>query len=578
MPPHRTAAQVTAELTQRVAIQKLKERGKGHLLEALLAQKSKCVYQTSFIAFLYDCVWTIDEGRAGEVRAWPRGGEWDAYWLDIENAFLGVQGPLLVDKTRRTMISNVCTAFDLWILAGGQDPRWPALMFSTENRRVLIQSQKREGPGGSEEFLARIGTFYRLAVERGLRKKWPNFPTFEFNVRDAKGSNGSLVQAVAQGADQVRGPGTTLLRMEELSAWEQAQDSCEAAIPALNPYGHLIAPCTPKVGSYAARIREGEFKMYGAKDAIPETKKLPLIRAGDWTVLEIRGVRDVPGYNADDFRGMSVQKHRAEVLGDWTASGGKIVYPEYGDVHEPQGPLPFNPKEPLLCGWDLPAATGGTKAFVATQLSSVGQWCIYGSIQEGEEEKIGTYEFAERVYGWLYEKFAEPAGMRVEDLRITHYADPAGNQKALRGDAKEVRSAYEIIYGGEKYVGPDGELITKAGFGWVMHPGEVSLRKRMEAVITRLLATSGGGPALVVAKSATILRAAFRGGYHYPQRSDGRYELDPSKNKYSHPMNALEYVASKIFVARAYDPVAEHLRREKLKAPATRGMGGSRRR
>lgn len=222
----------------------------------IVKPKPPCLYQQSFLAFLRDCVWTIDEARGGEVRPWPFEGEWERYWIDWEHALLTCS-PLLIDKTRRTMASNVVTAFDMWVAAGGVDPRWPALEMSRENRRVLIQAQKLEGVGGSAEFVDRIRRLVDVAEGKGLRERWPSFPTFTFSFGRARVSNGSQIDAVPQGAEQVRGPGTTLLHAEELAFWEQAKPSMENALPALHPHGHLVAVTTPSVGSYAADIRHG---------------------------------------------------------------------------------------------------------------------------------------------------------------------------------------------------------------------------------------------------------------------------------------------------------------------------------
>jgi len=202
------------------------------------------------------------------VRPWPTderwvewghsldGRSWDAYWADWETALLCCS-PLLIDKTRRVMASNIVCAWDLWVASGGQDPRWPALMLSTQNRKVIVQSRKLEDEGGSAEFVGRIGEMYRIAVEQGLRERWPGFPEWKFSFGNGRASNGGRITAVPQGADQIRGPGTTLLHAEELSFWTEAGETLETAIPALHPYGHLVAVTTPAVGTYAKDIRDG---------------------------------------------------------------------------------------------------------------------------------------------------------------------------------------------------------------------------------------------------------------------------------------------------------------------------------
>ena len=238
-------------LRVRMAQARLPKRGLS--LPQLAA--SEC--QQSFLAFLAH-LWTVDEARAGEVRPWPMSGAWGPLWRDWETALL-LCSPLLVDKTRRVMASNVVCAWDLWICLGGADPRWPALMLSSANRRVLVQSRKLEGPGGSAEFVGRAATMLRISEERGLRKAWPGMPRWDTKFGVIECDHGGRIDAVPQGADQVRGPGTTHLHTEELSFQEQAQASCEAAIPALHPFGHLTAVTTPAAATYAARIRRGDI-------------------------------------------------------------------------------------------------------------------------------------------------------------------------------------------------------------------------------------------------------------------------------------------------------------------------------
>jgi hypothetical protein len=230
-------------------------------VDALLARSTSNPYKQSFLRFLRDCIWTVDEAYAGEVRRWPFGEGWDEYWLDWEHALLTCS-PLLIDKTRRTMASNVVCAFDLWLAAGGQDPRWPTLMRSDANRLILIQAKKLEGKVGSAEFVERIGAFCRNFEEKGGRNLWPDFPTVSLSFGKAHFSNGSHIEAVPQGADQIRGPGATLIHLEELGVMEQAEASIGAALPALSGLGHLVAVSTPNNASYAKKIRMGAL---GAK-------------------------------------------------------------------------------------------------------------------------------------------------------------------------------------------------------------------------------------------------------------------------------------------------------------------------
>lgn len=222
----------------------------------------------NFLKFLRTCVFTVDEARAGEVRAWPfdyvdeKGRSWNEYW-EVWDRALHTEELLFVDKVRRVMASNVVVAWDLWILAGGQDPRWPMLMKSDRNRLVLIQSKKLDGETGSEAFVYKLQQMCKHFEENGGRKYWKDFPKAKWSAQKALFTNGSRVQAVAQGADQIRGPGITHAHIEEAAAMDEIEASVTTAIPTLAGGGHLTMVATPDAGAnFLIRLREGRL---GAK-------------------------------------------------------------------------------------------------------------------------------------------------------------------------------------------------------------------------------------------------------------------------------------------------------------------------
>lgn len=546
-------------------------------------------YKRSFFRFLTECIWTYDEARAGEVRPWPTGPEWDPLWRDWEAALL-TGSPLLIDKTRRVLASHVVCAFDLWLCLGGRDgadverSRWPQLHASEGHRLILIQAKKLDGKTGAAEFLERIGKEYKLALKMGLAGKWPGLPSAEFNYSRAKFSNGSEIEAVPQGADQIRGPGATLIHMEELGVMEQAQQSLGSALPALSGIGHLVAVTTPNAASYAAELRRAEVVEKLPSECLPRLR----LRNG-WDLLEIRGGRDIPGYDEKVIgHGLDDQTFRREVKGDWTAVVGKLVYPEFGPIHCAAEPLPFDPDLPLILGWDFGGSPWtGTPACIISQVSAHGQWLLYPPVVADPKESVDIWTFAKRVADEIYEEYAEPFGLRLEDLRIVHYGDPAGANPPPKHLATnrgvEARSSYEIIAEGDRtplHTDRDtGDVVyhERPGFGWVILPGEASVTKRINTVKARLSTIARGAPALLVDPQARYLLDAFQGGYHYHQRDDGRYELDPMKNHWSHGMNALEYAGSRLDMATVdrdepYNPLAGD-----FMGTAT-GVGGRRRR
>lgn len=231
-----------------------REPAPAQRLAAALRGTEKNPYQRSFLRFWSELVWTVDEARAGQVRKAP---DWPMF-RDLEEDLL-TENRLLLDKSRRVMASWFVCAFDIWLMAGGQDPRWPALMLSTQNRQVVLASRKEKGFQGSGWFIAKRVQFIAEELERrGIREVWPDWPTWEWKWCEGENSIGGKINGVPQGADQCRGPGALFLHFEEVAAWEQAQASIESATMTLlgseGIGGHIACITTAKVGTYAADI------------------------------------------------------------------------------------------------------------------------------------------------------------------------------------------------------------------------------------------------------------------------------------------------------------------------------------
>jgi hypothetical protein len=222
----------------------------------LTAPPPKNLYQSNFHTFLTTLCYTKDEAAGGQVAKMPD----YPYFPDLCDALVECH-PLLIEKARRVLASWVVCAFDLWLVGGGQDPRWPALMKSTDNRKVVVASQKLEGEAGSAWFISdRIKFIYDEFEARGFREKyWPEFPKIEWKFGLARATNGGIISAIAQGADQARGIGATFVHVEELASWQMARESINVMLPTLRGKqegegGRLCAITTARSGCYAADI------------------------------------------------------------------------------------------------------------------------------------------------------------------------------------------------------------------------------------------------------------------------------------------------------------------------------------
>jgi hypothetical protein len=209
-------------------------------------------YQADFKKFLFELCWTADEARGGKVARVPE----YPYLHEVCDALIECD-LLLFSKSRRVLASWVCCCYDLWIAAGGQDPRWPQLLNATGNRQVFVGDRKFDS---AAKFLKRRHQFILNAFrENDYWRYWPEFPTWETREGEVEFSNNSVITAVAQGSDQLRGPGATLAHLEEIAFWEQAQQTVEGLLPIVQGGGHVVAVTTPNAASYAKRIIEGRL-------------------------------------------------------------------------------------------------------------------------------------------------------------------------------------------------------------------------------------------------------------------------------------------------------------------------------
>ena len=193
---------------------------------------------------------------------------------------------------------------------------------------------------------------------------------------------------------------------------------------------------------------------------------------------------------------------------------GKPVYPEFRhSLHVAQEPLKPNPHLPIYCGVDF----GLTPAMIWTQVDPRGRWLI---LREDTSTDMGIDRFGEhclRVRNMIY-----------PDFEFKYYADPAGTQRAQTDE----KTCFEIL----SQKGMDCE------------PGAIDFTSRREAVAGRLGVLIDGQPGAIIDPSCQRLIKGFMGGYNYPEiTGTGRFGERPEKNEYSHPHDALQYVASVLF-------------------------------
>lgn len=198
---------------------------------------------------------------------------------------------------------------------------------------------------------------------------------------------------------------------------------------------------------------------------------------------------------------------------------GKPVYPEYNDTMHSAEVEPV-PGVVIKRGWDF----GLTPACVFTQVLPDGRWIIFDELC-GEDIGIGT--FGDCVVEMSTERYP---GFKFED-----YGDPAGTQRSAMTADKDEKTCFDILRG--------------KGIG--IQPSEQNLTIRIESIRKPLNTLRNGKPQLQLHPRCTMLRKGFLGRYQYRRvkvtGSAERFHDEPDKNDYSHPHDALQYVAAKVF-------------------------------
>lgn len=122
------------------------------------------------------------------------------------------------------------------------------------------------------------------------------------------------------------------------------------------------------------------------------------------------------------------------------------------------------------------------------------------------------------------------AGFTFED-----YGDPAGQSSSSITQDKPEKTCFDMLRG--------------RGIG--IQAGEQNPTIRIESVRKPLNTLRSGKPQFQIGPRCEVLRKGFRGRYQYKRikitGSGERYHDVPDKNEFSHPHDALQYVATKVF-------------------------------
>lgn len=192
---------------------------------------------------------------------------------------------------------------------------------------------------------------------------------------------------------------------------------------------------------------------------------------------------------------------------------GKPVIPEYVDaLHCSQNELmPTKGWGPIYVGLDF----GLTPAAVFAQRLPLGRWIWFDELVT---EDMGAVRFAEVLKAKM---LGEYFGFEFEI-----WGDPAGDQRSQTDE----KTPFQILKAGGINARPAPS-------------NDFSLRR--EAIAVALSRIIDGKPGLLISPKCSITRKGLAGGYHYRRMQiagEERYQDQPFKNKYSHPVEAGGYL------------------------------------
>lgn len=196
---------------------------------------------------------------------------------------------------------------------------------------------------------------------------------------------------------------------------------------------------------------------------------------------------------------------------------GKPVYPEYSDNLHCTEKAQVQKGLPIYRGWDF----GLTPACVFSQLHPSGRWVTFDELTA---DSLGIDRFSDEV---LTHCSINYPGFTFDDI-----GDPSGDARSPTDE----RTCFAILRG-------KGISITG---------GEQDVVIRTESVKWALRQLANGQPMLAVHPKCKKLRKGYQGRYKYRrvQVSVERYDDKPEKNEWSHPHDANQYVATRLFASR----------------------------
>ena len=190
---------------------------------------------------------------------------------------------------------------------------------------------------------------------------------------------------------------------------------------------------------------------------------------------------------------------------------GRVIYVNFRrDRHVAAKPMVWS-GGPLYRGWDN---TGNCPACIVAQVPTAGRIQV---LREFHSDRMGIVDFT---------RFVIAQGAQFWPGAVyTDFGDPAGAAQFSKADG-----------------GLTSNAEMQAELGVEVKPSEQNLSARINAVDQALLRYD----CLLIDPSCTRLINGFLGGYCYPVLGTDAHGEKPTKNRFSHPHDALQYLVVKL--------------------------------
>ncbi len=474
-------------------------------------------YRKNPWAFLCDCVFTKDQvDKRNPIKRFPK--EWE--YLRLYTMVWQRHRLLAVPKSRRMTMSwtNIALFLHSAIFFPNQD--FAFVSKKEDDASELVQRAEFIFDRISEDKILPA-----LLPKKETHKKPPAL-TFQFG----DGAT-SKIQGYPMGADQLRQFTFSGILGDECAFWEEAQKFYSGAYPTIEGGGKMTLISSRSPGFFQRLVYDALDHTGDIDEENTPPQSRPL---GDDSVIYWENPKNKfaifdihytanptkrdPTFKAAVKSSMPIKDYMVEYERNWEAFDGKAVFEDYTRArHESRNPIDPHMGLPLLCGWDF----GLTPACVVAQL----QGSRLVILREYVSENQGIKQFAPVVMQSLRQHYPE---WRDQKKDFIHYIDPAGLAKGQIDSEKTCAS--EMASQGLRNI----------------HAGPIDWESRRKSVEHFLLGqTKEGANFLLDPKACPTLSKGFAGGYQYPERyaqvEPGRPQ--PIKNRYSHPHDALQYLA-----------------------------------